>query len=221
MGWFEFIAAFVGFFLVHNGPTRPEVKPRLIALLSPRGFTLVYSLLSLAALYWVLMAAGRAPVIILWHWAPWQNYVPLSVMAVVLLILGLSIGRANPFSFGGGSSDQFDPNRAGIIRWTPHPIVMAMRLWALAHLVPNGTLAHVIVFGIFAGFTFLGTRLIDRRKKRENPEWQELRDQMALSPRFHPPSSRRGLAIRLVLAALAYVSLVHLHATLFGVSPLI
>ena len=34
-------------------------------------------------------------------------------------------------------------------------------------LVPNGDLAHVILFGTFAGFALLGQRLIDRRKRRE------------------------------------------------------
>lgn len=43
----------------------------------------------------------------------------------------------------------------------------ALSLWALAHVVPNGDLAHVILFGNFAAFALLGQRLVDRRRQRD------------------------------------------------------
>lgn len=60
-------------------------------------------------------------------------------------------------------------------RWSRHPLLAALALWAAAHVVPNGDLAHLILFGTFAAFAFLGGRLIDRRKRHEmGPEWQRL-----------------------------------------------
>ena len=113
MGCFEFSLAYVVFFLSHSLPVRPPLRPWLQARLGVSGFTLAYSALSLAALAWLIVAAGRAPHVTLWDWAPWQVHVPLTVMGPVCLILALSIGRPNPFSFGGARNDRFDPARPG------------------------------------------------------------------------------------------------------------
>jgi uncharacterized membrane protein len=113
MGWFEFVAAYVVFFLSHSLPVRPPMRPWLQARLGAFGFTLAYSALSLALLAWLIGAAGRAPFLILWNWAPWQVHVPLIAMGPVCLILVLSTGRPNPFSFGGARNDRFDLASSG------------------------------------------------------------------------------------------------------------
>ncbi|MYM55516.1 NnrU family protein [Thalassovita mangrovi] len=220
MGWLEFIAAFAVFFLSHSLPTRPGVKSRLTAAIGARGYTIAYSMLSLAVLYWLLMAAGRAPVVPLWDWAPWQNQVPLIAMGIACTILALTIARPNPFSFGGAQNDRFSTDHPGLIRWTRHPILAALAIWAVAHIVPNGDLAHVILFGTFAGFAFLGMRLIDRRKRREiGAEWDRLRSELRAGPPFHSPASLLDLSIRVILGILTYAALLHLHPALFGVAP--
>ena len=220
MGWTEFVAAYAVFFLSHAVPVRPPVRPWLDARLGRRGFTLAYSAVSLAILVWLIGAAGRAPYLPLWDRAPWQTHVPLALMLPVCLILGLSIARPNPLSFGGARNDRFDPARPGIVRWARHPLLVALALWAGAHIVPNGDLAHVILFGSFAGFAALGGHLIDRRKKREiGADRDRLRRAVATAPRFAP---RVSLAVAMrVLAGLAlYAALLWLHPYLFGVSPL-
>lgn len=220
MGWFEFALAYVVFFLSHSLPVRPPLRPRLQARLSASGFTLAYSALSLAVLSWLIGAAGRAPHVILWDWAPWQVHVPLTVMGPVCLILALAIARPNPFSFGGARNDQFDPARPGIVRLSRHPLLLALALWAAAHVVPNGDLAHVILFGTFAAFALLGGRLIDRRKRREmGPEWQRMHDRVADAPLLSASPSG-GTLLRLAAGIALYGALLWAHPFLFGVSPL-
>ena len=221
MGWFEFALAYVVFFLSHSLPVRPPVRPRLQARLGASGFTLAYSVLSLVVLSWLIGAAGRAPHVTLWDWALWQVHVPLTVMGPVCLILALAIARPNPFSFGGARNDRFDPTRSGIVRWSRHPLLLALALWAAAHIVPNGDLAHVILFGTFTVFAVLGGRLIDRRKRREmGPGWQRMRDRVAYAPFFCLPASWQGLAVRIAIGVSLYVALLWLHPWLFGVDPL-
>lgn len=224
-GWTEFALAFLAFFLAHALPVRPPVKALLVAGLGARGFTLAYSLLSLALLAWLIVAAGRAPVLPLWSWAPWQAYVSLAVLPLACLLVTLSLGRPNPFSFGGLHNERFDPARPGLIRWTRHPLLLALALWAAAHIPPNGELAHVLLFGAFAGFALLGMRLIDRRKRRQmGPAWRDTLRQMrqgATAAPADPTTSRApDLALRLAAAALLYLLLLLLHPQLFGVSPL-
>lgn len=220
MGWFEFALAYVVFFLSHSLPVRPPLRPWLQARLGASGFTLAYSALSLAVLAWLIAAAGRAPHVTLWDWAPWQVHVPLIVMGPVCVILALSIGRPNPFSFGGAHNDLFDPARPGIVRWSRHPLLAALALWAAAHVVPNGDLAHVILFGTFAAFAVLGGRLIDRRKRRDmGADWQRLRVVVEDAPLLSWRWSGDILA-RLVAAVFLYAMLLWVHPVLFGVSPL-
>lgn len=101
MGWSEITLAFAAFFLTHSVPIRPPVRPWLVARLGSKGFGLAYSALSLCVLAWLIGAAGRAPYLPLWPWAPWQNHVVSTVMLPVCLILALATARPNSFSFGG------------------------------------------------------------------------------------------------------------------------
>jgi len=220
MEWGELLIAYAAFFLSHSIPIRPPVRPWLQARLGKSGFTLAYSALSLAVLAWLIGAAGRAPYVALWDWAPWQVYVPLILMGAVCLILALAIARPNPFSFGGARNDRFDPSLPGIVRWSRHPLLAALALWSAAHVVPNGDLAHVILFGTFAVFAVLGGRLIDRRKRREmGTEWQRLRGAVAGVPRVSMALSGSTL-VRLLAGIVLYATLIWLHPVLFGVSPL-
>ncbi len=46
-----------------------------------------------------------------------------------------------------------------------HPMLLGVKLWALAHLLSNGNLGHVLLFGTFLGWavlTFLAARRRDR-----------------------------------------------------------
>lgn len=220
MGWLEFAAAYAAFFITHSVPVRAPLRPLLQTALGRRGFTLGYSALSLVALAWLIIAAGRAPFVPLWDWAPWQVHVPLIAMLPVCLILALAIARPNPFSFGGARNDLFDPARPGIVRLHRHPLLLALVLWATAHAVPNGDLAHLILFGTFAVFATLGTRLVDRRRQREMGDtWQKLGREDASTPLW-PTSLTGDDALRLVAGLVLYAALIWLHPAVIGVSPL-
>lgn len=220
-GWIEYAAAFAVFFISHSVPVRPRIRARWVALIGARGFTLAYSALSLGVLTWLIGAAGRAPFVPLWGWAPWQNTVTLVAMALVCVLLALTLGRPNPYSFGGANNDRFDPHRPGMVRLTRHPLLLALTLWSFAHMLPNGDIAHVILFGAFGAFALLGRRIIDRRKRREMGEvWGATLVEVAQTA---PTASIAGtpyLTIRIAAALALYAGLLWAHPWLFGVSPL-
>jgi uncharacterized membrane protein len=225
-GWGEFALALCAFFASHAVPVRPPVRARLVRRLGERSFTLAYSALSLAALAWVVMAAGRAPHVELWPFAPWQLWVPNLAMPVVFALLGLAIGAPNPLSFGGGGNARFDPARPGMAGLSRHPLPLALALWSAAHLAPNGNLAHGLLFGLFLAFSVLGMALIDRRKRRQLGEgaWAGLAARTAW---LRPAGLADAAALlrtpaawlRLAVAALAYLAMLTLHAPLLGVAP--
>ena len=198
MAWAGFAFAFLVFFLSHSLPVRPPLRTILVRRLGPRGFTLAYSALSLAVLCWLIVAAARAPYVSVWSWAPWQSHLALMLMLAACVLLGVSIGRPNPFSFGGAHNDRFDPDRPGVVRLTRHPLLLALALWSGGHLIANGDLAHVILFATFAGFAILGGRLIDRRKRREmGSDWDRILRAVQRAPRFQIGMQPVELACRM------------------------
>lgn len=222
MGWAEYAAALAVFFLSHTVPLRPGVKSALVARIGRGRFSLGYSALSLAVLYWVLMAAGRAPYVPLWGWAAWQAHVTWLAMLAACLLAALAIGRPNPFSFGGRGGAGFDPARPGLIRYTRHPLLVALALWAGGHMVPNGDLAHVALFGLFAIFAISGRHIVDRRRRRVmGPDWTRLDAARRAVPLWPPrAASTGGTVTRLALGAAIYAALLALHPSVIGVSPL-
>lgn len=215
-GWSEFIAAFMAFFVSHGIPVRPPVKARIVGVIGSTGFTLAYSVLSIAVLTWLIGAAGRAPYVELWPWAPWQNHLPLLAMAFAVLIGALAVGRPNPLSFGGAQNDQFDPGNPGLIGWMRHPLLVALALWSFSHIVPNGSLAHVLVFVTFGLFSLLGMKLIDRRKKRAlgTEKWTHL------AATHRQIQLTRAGGLRVAIGVVVYVFLLLAHGPVIGVSPI-
>ncbi|WP_424968118.1 NnrU family protein [Dinoroseobacter sp. S375] len=220
MGWTELGVAFAVFLLSHAIPVRPPVKPWLVARLGQGGFTILYSMLSLAVLVWVIGAAGRAPVVPLWPQMPILQGGAMVGMLVVCLGVALSIGVPNPFSFGGGDPARYDPKAPGVIRLTRHPLLLGLALWGVVHVLANGDLAHVLLFGLFAGFAGLGTRILDRRRQREmGPQWAELDVQ-----RRSAPLSLGGfgpLTLRLLAGLGLFLLLWALHGPVIDVVPML
>jgi uncharacterized membrane protein len=224
-GWGEFVFALCAFLASHALPVRPPIRGRLVKLFGARGFTVAYSALSLLILAWTIAAAGRAPYVELWPFALWQLWAPNIAMPLAVALISLALFAPNPLSFGGRDA-RFDPARPGVVGLSRHPLPLALALWSAAHLVPNGTLAHVLLFGLFLVFSILGMAIIDRRKRRQmgveawsrlaaNTGWLRpagLGDVVALL------LTRAGV-LRLAGGALAYVALLHLHMLLFGVEP--
>lgn len=219
--WIEFSLALAAFFVLHAVPVRPAVKSRIVGCFGARNFSIAYSIVSILALAWLIVSAGRAPYVEIWQPAAWQSVVTLAAMLLACIVFVLSVGRPNPFSFGGSGKSTFDPTRAGIVRVHLHPLLMALLLWSGSHALPNGNLAHLVMFGIFAAFSLVGMRLIDRRKKRElgQARYQELLADMRRVP-VADSFREQNLLMRLCAGFALFAILLALHPAVIGVSPL-
>jgi uncharacterized membrane protein len=221
-GWAGFAAAFAVFLLSHAVPARPAVRRSLTRMLGERGYLLAYSAVSLAVLAWLIIEAGRAPFVLLWSYAAWQAWLVNLAMPLACLLIAASVGAPNPLSFG-GTARGFDPAQPGIAGVARHPLLLALTLWAGAHALANGTLAHGLLFGSFAAFALLGMGIIDRRRRRQmgTAEWARLAAHTSLWPlaALFDGRWRPGLT-RIAAGLLLWLVLLWLHAPLIGVSPL-
>jgi len=197
---------------------RAPVRPWLVRHLGLRAYLTGYSLVSLALLVWLFVAAARAPFVAVLVPLTW---VPLVVMPAVCALVVAGLGVANPLSFGGLGRGPYDPRRPGVLAVTRHPLLLAVMAWALAHLLANGDLAHVVLFGLFAGFAGLGMAGIDARKRRAmgEDEWRRLAgntSRLSLRALRHVRPGFR----QVVATAALYGVLLALHGPVIGVSPL-
>ena len=148
--------------------------------------------------------------------------------AVCLLAACIGIAAANPLSIASRNDTTYDPDHPGIVGCTRHPVLWAAMLWASAHVPPNGDLAHVIVFCMFAALGIFGALIIDVRKQQifGTTEWLRLSAHTSFVPlvalftgRWLPSPYNPDL-FRLLAATVLYFSFLMLHDIVIGVSPL-
>ena len=179
------------------------------------GFSIAYSLLSLALLAWIIVAYQAAPTVLLWEQAPWMRWVPPILMLPACLLLAAGMTSPNPFSIGPGRNG-YDPARPGLLRLTRHPILWGLALWAGAHMVPNGDVAALMIFAPLLLLALLGPRLLDAKRRRVLADWDQL---AALTAKLHPALLVELGWLRPLAGLGLYVLLLWLHAPVIGASP--
>lgn len=228
MAWLSFAALFAVFAASHYLPGATGLRVGLIARFGRRAYFSAYGLLSLGLLAGLIQAAGTAPYVELWPALPWQRWVPALAMPFAFVLAVCGIGRTTPFTLGGSRSARFDPADPGLAAVTRHPLFLALALWSGAHLVANGDLAHVLLFGTFLGMALAAIRGAERRTAREMPAadravFLDATALLSLAPLADPAWLRRNLprlAPRAGLGLLIWIAALHLHEPLIGLSPM-
>ena len=171
----------------------PGWRSATIARLGERPWKALYSVAAGIGLALLIVGYGmarREPVVL---------YAPPAALRHLALLVMLPVF---PLLFAA-----YMPGR--ISRVVKHPMLLATKLWATAHLLANGTLADVLLFG-----GFLAWAVADRISvKRRTP------DEAHAVPGAPPGPMNDLIAIVGGLAVYA-VTLLWAHRWAFGVSPL-
>jgi len=186
------IVGLVLFFGVHSiAIVAPSLRADAIRRVGERGWKGGYALLSAAGLVLICygFALARHAPVILYSPAPWLRHVAFLLMLPVfpLLIAAYLPGRIKTAA--------------------KHPLLFASKCWAFSHLLANGGLADVLLFG-----GFLTWAVADRISLKRRAAPQVLRT-------AGPGPWNDLIAVLLGLAIYALM-IGWLHARLFGVSPL-
>lgn len=221
----QFLCALALFLALHVVPAIPTLRTRLVGAMGRRVYLLVYSLLSLLALGWLFHATLRLDFVPLWDPAPWQAWVPivLTPLGLVLVIAGLV--SPNPASV---TLRRPDGTPGAITTITRHPVLWGFALWAGSHVIPNGDLRSLLLFGVLFAFAMLGMAMTDRRtRRRMGEDWPKFARASSILPFGAVLAGRAQLRFDWPLAGaiLAGIGLsgwllLGGHAALFGVDPL-
>ncbi|HMR29995.1 MAG TPA: NnrU family protein [Geminicoccaceae bacterium] len=207
----------------HIGISSGGLRSGLVATLGERAFMAIYSVIALLAMVWLVLAWRAAPWIELWPSGPAVRHLPFLVMPFALLLLVGGVSQPNPSAVGGPD----DAPARGVLRVTRHPVMWAIALWALTHLLANGDLASVLFFGSFAALALAGMASLDRKQALRAPaSWPALRATTSILPLWAIARHRQHFSAaeigwqRVGIALVLYVALILLHPWLFGVAVL-
>jgi uncharacterized membrane protein len=186
------IAGLVLFFGAHSiAIIAPYWRDRMALLMGTPQWKGLYAVISVAgflAIIWGYGLARQSPVS-LYAPPPWLRY---ATFVLMLPVFPLAFAAYLP----------------GKIKATiRHPLLAAIKLWATAHLLSNGTLPAVLLFGSFFAWAIADRIALKRRKQ---------------APVHALPAAAFNDAIALVGGVALYVLFVwRLHVWLIGVQPLL
>jgi uncharacterized membrane protein len=154
-----------------------------------KGLYTVVSIVGFGLILWGYGLARQQPVVL---WTPqlWARHLAALLMLFSFILLVAAYVPKN-----------------GIKSWVHHPMVLSVKVWALAHLLANHTLADLLLFG-----SFLVWAVLDLRSARQ-------RDRAAGT--VYPHGTVAGTLIAVVVGVGVWALFAFwAHAWLFGVRPM-
>ena len=180
------IVVFLG---VHSLTAFRETRTGLIERFGAGPFKGIYSLVALAGFALIVWGFSRyraEGLIIVWTPPTWTRHLTIALMWFAFVALAC-----------------INPAPGRIRGWLRHPMLVAVKVWALAHLLANGDAGGMLLFG-----SFLAWAVFDRIAVKKRGDMGARRI----------ASFTRADAIALGAGTLAYVAVMVLHPVLFGVA---
>lgn len=215
------LAACVFFLFIHFAVSGTRWRDALVARLGEGPYSGLFSLVSLAAILWMAHAYSHAPAIELWGLLLSLRPIAFAVVFVGVLLVVIGLSSPNPTSVGmEGRVAEGAAAARGITRITRHPFLWGVTLWAFAHLVVNGDLASLILFGSLLLNALPGTAVIDAKlRRRFGPAWQAFAASTSNVPFAAIAAGRNQLGpalreiglVRPLIAVAVYLGIFWLH----------
>lgn len=170
----------------------PQLRLSLIDTVGEIPWKALFSLASLAGLALIVWGYSQARLTPVWLWfSPmWTYHLTALLMLLAFVLLAAAYIPGNRIKARMG-----------------HPMLLATKVWALAHLMANGTLADLLLFGSFLIWAITDFAVSRRRDRATGVTYPAL-------------GSGRDLAV-LIVGVVGYgVFAFWLHGLLIGVRPL-
>ncbi len=188
-----FLLGLLLFFGIHMLPFYPEHRTRLIEKIDSDTidgesmYKIIFCVVSLIGLIFIGAGKGSISFVNLWDTPVFLRYLAvISVLVSFVLIVAAYL-----------------PNN--IKRYVPHPMLTGVIIWGATHLLVNGDVISIILFGGFVAYSVVAIKLIDKRA----PEASSGQDAQEVIPVV-----KDGIVIG--IATVGFLILLWLHGALFG-----
>jgi len=184
----------------------------------------MFAFASVTGLVWMIYAYRHAPTVELWGVV--LGFRPAAYLLVLIAFIFVVVGitTSSPTRVGMESTVGRGKEAArGMVRITRHPFLWGVALWALVHLIINGDLASLILFGSLLVLAVGGTFSIDAKRRRSfGEQWVQFAEVTSDIPfaaiaggrnRLVPALAEIGLW-RPLAAILIYAAAFYLHGRL-------
>lgn len=225
------IAAAVVFIAIHLLVSGTSLRGTLTARIGEGPYMGLFSLASVGVLVWLIFAYGAArssPAnMAFWGASEPLRWVQVVLMLVSLLFVVIGLATPNPTSVKQeGALDRDDAAR-GMLRITRHPFLWGVASWGFGHLLVNGDIASLILFGCMLALAVFGTSSIDAKRRRAlGDKWDAFAARTSNVPFAAIAAGRQSLRLgeigwwRICLGVLVWAALLVAHPYAFGVPAL-
>ncbi|MFN3583020.1 NnrU family protein [Phenylobacterium sp.] len=226
------IAAAAFFVLIHLLISGTRVRDGLVARIGGGPYMGLFVVLSWVGLIWLgfgFVQARSAPGNeVFWGLSTGTRHLQLALQLVAVAFIVIGLSTPNPTSVRQeGALDRPDLVR-GMLRVTRHPFLWGVAIWAVGHLIVNGDVASLILFGSLLALALFGTASIDAKRRRAlGAKWDAFAAQTSNVPFAAIVQGRQKLRLgeigwwRFALALLVWAALAWAHPYFTGVTALL
>lgn len=161
-------------------------RAAVIAQMGERRYKAAFALVSLAAVVLMVIGYRQADFINVWTPPGWTVHLNNLLMLVAVFLIGARDAKSSARHY------------------VRHPMLAGVKVWAFAHLLVNGDLASVLLFGGLLAWAVVAMIGSNRR----DGTWAR-----------PPKGDRAGLVRHVVITLVAFVIIVAIHGPLLGVWP--
>jgi uncharacterized membrane protein len=154
MGLSTLVLGLIVFFAPHVFVTRRDARARLIARIGEPSYKIAFSIISAIGIALIVYGFARYRAtewVNLWYPPVWTRHLALLLNWLAAVCIAAAYIPGN------------------IKRVLKHPMLVGVKLWAFAHLISNGDLGSVILFGSFLAWAVFDRITLKRRSDPGGP----------------------------------------------------
>jgi uncharacterized membrane protein len=165
----------------------PGRRAAVLGRLGEKLYKAAFSMFSVAAVVFMVMGYRQAEIIDVWIPPGWTIHLNNLLMLLAVLLMGAKQAKSS------------------VKHFVRHPMLTGVMVWTVAHLLVNGDLASVILFGGLLGWAVVAMTGSNRR----DGAWER-----------PAKGTRAGLIRHGVITVVVFVVIIAIHGPLLGVNPL-
>lgn len=176
------VAGLIIFFVMHLVPVLGSLRQAMLKRLGQNGYKAIFSLISLGGFVLIVLGKGDAEFIEIYEPPAWAMHATglMMLLAIVCMVSFIIKTRVR--------------------NMTAHPMLWGVTFWSVGHLIANGDLASLLLFGSFLGYALF--TMINARSARPDGL----------------PSTLIQDGVGLVVSSLLYMALMMGHGWFAGIS---